>query len=110
MLDLAHPLVAVVATALFGLLGWLVRDMLRNLRDDIADLSRELVRHMGNEEELRRQDKADREDRQAHTDRQFNALRAEMRDGLRSVHERIDDVLVRVAHPSNGGWQGPRRG
>lgn len=102
MLDLAHPLVAVVATALLGLLGWLIRDMLRNLRDDIAGLSRDLVRHMGNEEQLRRDEQHERERRQAVIDGQFATLRAELADGLRSVHERIDDVLARSTHPSNG--------
>lgn len=98
MIDLGHPLVAVAATAILGVIGWLIRDVIKGLRDDIHDLARELVRHMGNEEELRKADKEDRERRQEQTDRQFAAVR----DDIRKVHARIDQVLIRQDHPSNG--------
>lgn len=122
MLD--HPLVVAAAPALIAAVvlvwRWAAANVAarRQWRDDVhractvelPNLRTDLVTHMGNEEQLRRDDQHERERRQAVIDGQFATLRQEFADGMRSVHERIDDVLVRVARPSNGGWQGPRRG
>lgn len=99
-----HPVVApVLAGLILGALIWVVRSVgkviteVRALRQDLGATNVQLVAHMGNEEQLRAQDLAEREVRQEALDQRLEAIEGsvnKLSDGIGQVHRRIDDALA----------------
>ena len=80
--------------------GGIVSAQVDPVRAELAELSTQLVNHMGAAEDLRAADIADRDRRQDEMDRWRTDVRddvAEIKTGLGTVHRRIDSALQRLA-------------
>lgn len=80
--------------------GGIVSAQVDPVRAELAELSTQLVNHMGAEEVLRAADVADRDRRQDELDIYRTKIRddvAEIKAGLGTVHRRIDSALGRLA-------------
>lgn len=89
-----------VSDPIGGWAGGVVSAQVDPVRAELAELSTQLVNHMGAEEDLRAADIADRDRRQDEIDRWRTDVRddvAEIKTGLGTVHRRIDSALQRLA-------------
>lgn len=87
-----------VSDPIGGWAGGVVSAQVDPVRAELAELSTQLVNHMGAEEDLRAADIADRDRRQGEMDAWRDEIREEVKDlksSVGEVHRRIDDALLR---------------